>query len=98
MKDKTALINVDKIAQVEQILDEFYEMNKIKYQLDIKDEIKNKLTILQCLEPLSEEELENIGGLIEPNFLLNNKKVRKKKRITNTEIKFMENYKKNNIV
>ena len=98
MKDKTALINVDKIAQVEQILDEFYEMNKIKYQLDIKDEIKNKLTILQCLQPLSEEELENKGGLIEPNFLLNNKKVRKKKRITNTEIKFMENYKKNNIV
>ena len=98
MKDKTALVNVDKIAQVEQILNEFYEMDKIKYKLDIKDEIKNKLTILQCLQPLSEEELENEGGLIEPNFLLNNKKVKKKKRMTNTEIKFKENYKKNNIV
>lgn len=79
VKDKTALVNVDKIAQVEQILNEFYEMDKIKYNLDIKDEIKNKLTILQCLQPLSEEELENEGGLIEPNFLLNNKKVRKRK-------------------
>ena len=98
VKDKSVLVNVDKIAQVEQILNEFYEMDKIKYNLDIKDEIKNKLSILQCLDPLSEEELENKGGLIEPNFLLNTKKVKKKKRITNTEIKFKENYKKNNII
>ena len=62
------------------------------------EEIKNKLSILQCLQPLSEEELENKGGLIEPNFVLNSKKVRKKKRITNTELKFKENYKKNIII
>jgi hypothetical protein len=47
---------------------------------------------------LSEEELENKAGLIEPNFVLNSKKVRKKKRITNTELKFKENYKKNIII
>jgi len=98
VKDKSALINVDKIAQVEQILNEFYEMNKSKYYFDIKEEIKNKLSILQCLQPLPEAELENIGGLIEPNFVLNSKKVRKKKRITNTEIKFKENYNKNIII
>ena len=98
VKDKSSLVNVDKIAQVEQILNEFYEMNKIKYNFDIKDEIKNKLSILQCLEPLSEEELESKAGLIEPNFVLNSKKVRKKKRITNTELKFKENYKKNIII
>jgi len=98
VKDKSALINVDKIAQVEQILNEFYEMNKSKYNFDIKEEIKNKLSILQCLQPLPEAELENIGGLIEPNFVLNSKKVRKKKRITNTEIKFKENYNKNIII
>jgi len=98
IKDKSALINVDKIAQVEQILNEFYEMNKSKYNFDIKEEIKNKLSILQCLQPLTEAELENIGGLIEPNFVLNSKKVRKKKRITNTEIKFKENYNKNIII
>ena len=98
VKDKSSLVNVDKIAQVEQILNEFYEMNKIKYNFDIKDEIKNKLSILQCLQPLSEEELESKGGLIEPNFVLNSKKVRKKKRITNTELKFKENYKKNIII
>ena len=98
VKDKSSLVNVDKIAQVEQILNEFYQMNKTKYNFDIKDEIKNKLSILQCLQPLSEEELENKGGLIEPNFVLNSKKVRKKKRITNTELKFKENYKKNIII
>ena len=98
VKDKSSLVNVDKIAQVEQILNEFNEMNKTKYDFDIKDEIKNKLSILQCLQPLSEEELESKGGLIEPNFLLNSKKVRKKKRITNTELKFKENYKKNIII
>lgn len=98
VKDKSSLVNVNKIAQVEQILNEFYQMNKTKYNFDIKDEIKNKLSILQCLQPLSEEELENKGGLIEPNFVLNSKKVRKKKRITNTELKFKENYKKNIII
>ena len=98
VKDKSSLVNVDKIAQVEQILNEFNEMNKTKYDFDIKDEIKNKLSILQCLQPLSEEELESKGGLIEPNFVLNSKKVRKKKRITNTELKFKENYKKNIII
>ena len=97
IKDNTELINVDKIAQVQQILFEFFEMKKVKYNLEIKDDIKNKLTILQCLEPLTEEELENKSGMIEPNFILG-KKDKKKKRITNTEIKFEDNYKKINII
>ena len=94
--NKSGLINVDKISQVEQILSEFYEKNKVQYTFEIKDDIKNKLTILQCLEPNTEEELEKEGNLVEPNFVLCKKT--KNKRITNTEIKFKDNYNKKNIL
>jgi len=90
--NKSGLINVDKIAQVEQILSEFYDKNKFKYTFEISNNIKNKLSILQCLDPLSEEELEEQGNKIEPTFILCKKT--NKKRITNTEKKFEENYKK----
>ena len=96
IKENSDLINVDKIAQVEQILSEFYDLNKVKYNFEVKDEIKNKLCILQCLDPLTEEELENEGNLIEPNFILGKKT--KKKRITNTEKKIEENNKKKDII
>ena len=94
--NKSGLINVDKIAQVEQILSEFYEKNKIQYSFEIKDDIKNKLSILQCLEPCTEEELEKEGNLVEPKFVLCKKT--KNKRITNTEKKFKDNYNKKHIL
>ena len=94
--NKSGLINVDKISQVEQILSEFYDKNKVQYTFEIKDDIKNKLCILQCLEPKTEEELEKEGNLVEPNFVLCKKT--KNKRITNTEIKFKDNYNKKNIL
>ena len=94
--NKSGLINVDKISQVEQILSEFYDKNKVQYTFEIKDDIKNKLSILQCLEPKTEEELEKEGNLVEPNFVLCKKT--KNKRITNTEIKFKDNYNKKNIL
>jgi chorismate mutase len=94
--NKEGLINVDKISQVEQILNEFYKKNKIKYHFEVGDNTKNKLSILQCLEPSSEAVLEEEGNKLEPNFTLGKKT--SKKRITNTEIKFEENYNKNNII
>lgn len=94
--NKSGLINVDKISQVEQILSEFYEKNKYQYTFEIKDDIKNKLSILQCLEPSTEEELEKEGNLVEPNFVLCKKT--KNKRITNTEKKFKDNYNKKHIL
>ncbi len=94
--NKNGLINVDKISQVEQILSEFYEKNKVSYNFEIREDIKNKLSILQCLAPNSEDDLEKEGNLIEPNFVLCKKT--KNKRLTNTEKKFEENYEKNNIV
>ena len=90
------LINVDKISQVEHILHDFYEKNKVKYEFKIADKVKNKLSILQCLDPSSEVELEEEGNKIEPNFILCKKT--NKKRITRTEIKLEENYNKNNIL
>ena len=90
--NKSGLINVDKISQVEQILSEFYEKNRTQYTFDIPDEIRHKLIILQCLDPNTEEELEKEGNLLEPNFL--NGKKTKNKRITYTEKKFEENYNK----
>lgn len=95
-KNKTGLINVDKISQVQQALSEFYEKDKVQYNFDIKDEIKNKLIILQFLDPNTEEELEKEGNLIEPNFILCKKS--KNKRITYTERRFEENYKKKNVI
>ena len=94
--NKSGLINVDKIAQVELILSEFYEKNEIEYKFEIKEDIKNKLCILQCLAPKNENELEKEGNHIEPKFILCKKT--KNKRITNTEKKFEENYNKNNII
>ena len=93
---KSGLINVDKISQVEQILSEFYDKNKFNYNFQIKEEIKNKLSILQCLDPNSEDDLEKEGNLIEPHFVLCKKT--KNKRFTNTEKRFAENYEKNILV
>ena len=93
---KSGLINVNKISQVEQIISEFYDKDKIKYELEIKESIKNKLSILQCLAPINESELEQKGNGLEPNF--NFGKKTRNKRITNTEIKFEENYKNTYII
>ena len=77
-------------------VNEFYEKDKVQYTFDIKDDIKNKLVILQFLDPSTEEELEKEGNLIEPNFILCKKT--KNKRITYTERRFEENYKKKNVI
>ena len=93
---KSGLINVNKISQVEQIISEFYDKDKVKYNLEIKESIRNKLSILQCLEPINESDLEKKGNDLEPNFVPGKKN--RNKRITNTEIKFGENYNKTYIV
>ena len=89
---ETSLINVDKIVLVQQILDQLYKFKIKKY--DFYRNPKKEFTIFQCLDPASEEELEKLASFIEPNFNLSSKKTHLK-RITNTEIKFKENYEKN---
>ena len=88
-----SLVNVDKIALVQQILDQFYEFTKVKYNFIEGVNKNNVIMILQCLEPKAEEELEKIASYIEPNFVLGDKKSHIK-RATNTEINFKNNYEK----
>ena len=90
---ETSLVNADKIVLVQQILDQLYKFKIRKY--DFVRNPKKEFIIFQCLDPSSEEELEKLSSFIEPNFNLNNKRTHLK-RITNTEIKFKENYEKNN--
>ena len=91
IKDKS-LINVDKIVLVQQLLDQFYKFRIKNYELFHCK--KNELIIFQCLDPAQEEELDKLGSLLEPNFVLNNNKSREK-RVTNTEINFKKNYEQN---
>ena len=90
VKDNS-LINVDKIVLVQQILDQFYKFKSRKYNF-VNNTLK-ELTILQCLDPSPEEELEKLAGFIEPNFVYNKKRSHEK-RASNTEKNFRENYEK----
>ena len=88
-----SLINADKIVLVQQTLDQFYKFKLKKYE--ILHSNKKELIIFQCLDPIEEEKLEKLASFLEPNFVLDKKK-RKEKRITNTELNFIQNYKLNN--
>ena len=87
-----SLINIDKIVLVQQIFDQIYKFKLKKY--DFVRNPKKELIIFQCLDPITEEELDKLASSIEPNFVLNNKKSHQK-RVTNTELNFKKNYEKN---
>ena len=91
IKDKS-LINADEIVIVQQILDQLFKF-KLK-QYDIFHITKNEFIILKYLDPLSEDELDKLASLLEPKFILYNKK-HKEKRLSNTEKNFKINYEKN---
>ena len=91
IKDNS-LVNVDKIALVQQVFEQLfrYKVNKYnKFELT-----KNELYILYCLDPASEEELEKLASLIEPKYVLFDQQ-RKEKRASNTEKNFKKNYENN---
>ena len=56
--------------------------------------VRNELLILYCLDPASEEELEKLASLLEPNFVLFERK-QSDKRASNTEKNFKKNYEAN---
>ena len=91
IKDKS-LINADKIVIVQHTLDQLFKF-KLK-QYDMFHITKNELIILQYLDPIGEEELDKLASLLEPKFILYNKK-HKEKRVSNTEKNFKVNYEKN---
>ena len=91
IKDNS-LINANKIVLVQQTLDQLFKF-KLK-QYDLFHETKNELIILQYLDPATEDELDKLASLLEPNFKLYDKK-QKEKRVSNTEKKFKINYENN---
>ena len=91
IKDKS-LINADKIAIVQQTLDQLFKFKLMQYNMF--HITKNELIILQYLDPIGEEELDKLALLLEPKFILYNKK-NKEKRVSNTEKNFKINYEKN---
>ena len=56
-----------------------------------------ELSILQCLEPSNEDFLVQTSNLLEPKFILSSKKLNIKRR-TKTDINFMNNLNKINII
>ena len=84
-----SLINVDKIVLVQQILDQFFKFRTKQYSM--LNSNNKEFIILQCLDPLQEEELDQLSSFLEPNFTMKNGKSREK-RVTNTEKKFKQNY------
>ena len=79
------LLNCDKIADFYGNLKDFFAFKNNSYII----EKQPKLTILQCLKPLNESELEELAGKLEPNFILSPKRG-DDKRMTSTDINYMK--------
>ena len=79
------LLNCDKIAEFYGNLKDFFAFKNNCYVI----ERQPKLTILQCLKPSSEIELESIAGKLEPNFILSPKRG-DDKRMTSTDLNYMK--------
>ena len=98
IKKDTSLINIEKILEVYKVLKNFYQIKNVKYTYnDIDKNIKKELFILQCLEPANEDSLVETSNSLEPKFILSNKK-RNDKRRTRTDINFLDNMNKFNII
>ena len=81
---------------VQQVLEQLYKFKSTNY-LIVRPSY-NEFFLFQCLDPVSEDELEKLASFIEPNFVLYDKK-QNKKRASNSEKNFKENYiKKNDFV
>ena len=95
IKKGTSLINVEKIIEVYKALKDFYQFKNVKYWgYTCKSKyIKDELLILQCLEPSDEASLDELSDLLEPKFILSNKKS-KMKRQSNTDKNYFYNLNK----
>ena len=76
-----SLLNCDKIAEFHIYLEEFFKFKNVSYAI----ERQNDLSVLQCLSPAREEELDKIALQIEPSFTLNVKGAEEEKRFTSTD-------------
>ena len=99
IKKNTSLINIEKIVEVYKTLKSFYQIKnvkKCKYTCNDQN-IRKELVILQCLEPSNEDCLVQTSNLLEPKFILSNKKLNIKRR-TKTDINFLNNLNKLKII
>ena len=99
IKKNTSLINIEKIVEVYKTLKSFYQIKNVKKcKYTCNDEnIRKELVILQCLEPSNEDCLVQTSNLLEPKFILSNKKLNIKRR-TKTDINFLNNLNKLKII
>ena len=99
IKKNTSLINIEKIVEVYKTLKSFYQIKNVKKckYICTDENIVKELSILQCLEPSNEDFLVQTSNLLEPKFILSSKKLNIKRR-TKTDINFMNNLNKINII
>ena len=99
IKKNTSLINIEKIVEVYRILRNFYQMKNIKSCGHVihDENVKKELVVLQCLDPSNEDSLTDTSNALEPKFILSNKKSNTKRR-TKTDINFLSNINKYNIL
>jgi hypothetical protein len=97
IKKDTALINLEKIFEVYQVIKHFYQVRNVKFSSSINEAVKRELSILQCLDPSNEDFLVETSNLLEPKFILSNKKLKVKRR-TKTDINFIDNINKFNLL
>ena len=99
IKKNTSLINIEKIVEVYKVLKSFYQIKNVKNCRYIchDENIKKDLLILQCLEPSNEDFLTETSNLLEPKFILSSKKSNIKRR-TKTDINFLNNMNKYNLI
>jgi hypothetical protein len=69
----------------------------VKFSSSINEAVKRELSILQCLDPSNEDFLVETSNLLEPKFILSNKKLKVKRR-TKTDINFIDNINKFNLL
>ena len=99
IKKNTSLINIEKIVEVYKSLKSFYQIKNVKKckYICTDENVKKELVILQCLEPSNEDFLVQTSNLLEPKFILSSKKLNIKRR-TKTDINFLNNLNKINII
>ena len=97
IKKNTTLINLEKIFEVYKVIKHFYQVKNVKFNGCIDETVKKELSVLQCLDPSNEDFLVETSNLLEPKFVLSNKKLKVKRR-TKTDINFMDNANKFNLL
>ena len=97
IKKNTTLINLEKIFEVYKVIKHFYQVRNVKFRCNINESVKKELGVLQCLDPSNEDFLVQTSNLLEPKFVLSNKKLKEKRR-TKTDINFMDNVNKFNLL